>query len=80
MELKRRYLVYLMAMFAVVVFLDQNNVPVPVKLLVGQPFQVELSLIVLLSMLFGVLVTLAGFLVMKQIRERRRQGNGNSSA
>lgn len=78
MELKRRYLVYLMAMFAVVVFLDQNNVPVPVKLLVGQPFQVELSLIVLLSMLFGVLVTLAGFLVMKQIRERRRQGNGNS--
>ncbi|MDH4100127.1 MAG: LapA family protein [Nitrospirota bacterium] len=79
MELKRRYLVYLMALFIVVVFLDQNNVPVPVKLIVGPPVQLELSLIVLISMLAGVLLAMAGFLTMKQMRERRRGENGNSS-
>lgn len=80
MQIKKRYLVYLMILFMAVVFLDQNNVPVPVKLIVGEPIQVDLSLIVMGSIFLGVLMTLGALLGVKRIKknkERSAEPHGN---
>jgi uncharacterized integral membrane protein len=62
-----RYLVMLMILFMVVVFLDQNSTPVPLKMLFGNPFQWGLSLIIVISMLVGAIITVCiGYLLMKR--------------
>ena len=57
MKFKSTYLVILMFLFLVVVFLDQNRVPVPVKIIIGNPFHLGLSLIIIVSMVVGVIMT-----------------------
>ncbi|HLE19107.1 MAG TPA: hypothetical protein VI728_12580 [Syntrophales bacterium] len=58
MKLKSSYLVTLMFLFLVVVFLDQNRTAVPIKILIGNPFQLELSLIIIISIVVGVISTI----------------------
>ena len=48
----------LIFLFLVIVFLDQNRTPVPVKILLGNPFHVGLSLIILISMVIAVVMTI----------------------
>ena len=58
MKFKLRYLIMLIALFMVLVFLDQNRMPVPIKILLGNPFHLGLSLIIVISMLVGVVMTI----------------------
>jgi uncharacterized integral membrane protein len=48
----------LMSLFLVVVFLDQNLGPVPVKIIIGNPFHLGLSLIIIVSMVVGMIMTI----------------------
>jgi uncharacterized integral membrane protein len=47
-----------MSLFLVVVFIDQNRAPVPVKIIIGNPLHLELSLIIIVSMVVGVIMTI----------------------
>jgi uncharacterized integral membrane protein len=47
-----------MFLFMVFVFLDQNRTPVPIKILLGSPFHLGLSLIIIVSMVVGVIMTI----------------------
>ena len=58
MKFKSKYLIMLMAFFLLVVFLDQNRTPVPIKILIGNPFHVGLSLIIIISMVVAVIITI----------------------
>ncbi|MEC4676082.1 MAG: LapA family protein [Nitrospirota bacterium] len=69
--MKVKWLLALIFLFLAVVFLDQNNVPVPVKVIFGKPFYFRLSLIILVSIGVGALLTLAGIRLRKQINAKR---------
>ena len=58
MKIKPSYLVMAISLFLVIVFLDQNRNPVPIKIILGGPFQLGLSLIIIISMLLGVITTI----------------------
>ena len=66
MKFKSSYLVILMLLFMVLVFLDQNRTPVPVKLLIGNPFQVGLSLLIIISVVIGVILAIGVFYLRKK--------------
>jgi uncharacterized integral membrane protein len=55
-----------MFLFLVVVFLDQNRVPVPVKIIIGNPFHLGLSLIIIVSMVVGVIMTIGVIYLMNR--------------
>jgi uncharacterized integral membrane protein len=55
-----------MSLFLVVVFLDQNRVPVPVKIIIGNPFHLGLSLIIIVSMVVGVIMTIGVIYLMNR--------------
>ena len=61
------------ALFLAVLFLDQNRSPVPVKIILGNPHSVGLSSVIILSMLAGAAVTLAGLLGYKIVRRREKR-------
>jgi uncharacterized integral membrane protein len=66
MKSKSRYLVILMLLFLAAVFLDQNRTPVPVKILIGNPFQLGLSLIIIISMVIGVIAAVGVVYLMNK--------------
>jgi len=57
MKFKSSYIMILMSIFLVGVFLDQNRTPVPIKIIFGRPFHLELTLIIIFSMVVAVLIT-----------------------
>jgi uncharacterized integral membrane protein len=59
----------LMALFLVLIFLDQNRMSVPVKVLVGDPLQLGLSLIIIISMVVAAITTLCVIYGMKKKRK-----------
>ena len=69
MKFKPRYLVVLMFLFMVFVFLDQNRGPVPIKILVGNPFHLGLSLIIMISMVVGVIMTIGVIYLRKKKKD-----------
>lgn len=73
MKLKAEYLVLLMSLFLGVVFLDQNRTTVPIKLILGSPFQMDLSTIILLSAISGAFVAFGGLIVFKKYRQKKSQ-------
>lgn len=70
MKFKSRYLVILMSLFLVAVFLDQNRTPVPIKIIIGGPFQLGLSLIIIITMVIAVIMTLG---VVYAMKKRKKQ-------
>jgi len=58
MKIKSSYLIMAISLFLVIVFLDQNQNPVPIKVILGSPFHLGLSLIIVISMLLGVIMTI----------------------
>ena len=58
-------------LFLMIIFLDQNSSHVPMKVIVGRPFGIRLSLIILGSMAIGMMLATAGFLAIK-IRIRKK--------
>jgi uncharacterized integral membrane protein len=69
MKFKPKYLVIAMVLFLVVVFLDQNRRPVPLKFIIGTPVPVDLSLIILISIIIGIVLT-GGFLYLRNKRKK----------
>jgi len=70
MKFKSSYLIVLMFLFMVFVFLDQNRGPVPVKILVGNPFHLGLSLIILISMMLGVIMTIGAIYLINRRKDK----------
>jgi len=68
---KPQYIGIAIALFLILIFLDQNRVSVPLKLFLGKPFQVELSVIVIASVLIGMLIAFSGIFFIKRIKGRR---------
>jgi len=69
MKIKSSYIIMLISMFLVGVFLDQNRVPVPIKIIFGTPFQLELTLIIIISMVVSSLLTIG---VIYMIRKKSK--------
>lgn len=67
---KKWFLGLLIFVFLLAVFLDQNTVPVPVKLFVGGPLHLHLSIIIAASMVTGSLITVAVYLVVRQVQTK----------
>ena len=58
--------------FVFLVFIDQNSTPVPVKIILGSPLHISLSVIIIGSMLFGTVCAFAGLFLVKKIGRNRR--------
>ena len=58
-----------MFLFLVAVFLDQNRTPVPIKILIGNPFQLGLSLIIIISMVVGMIMTIGVVYLMNKRKD-----------
>ena len=59
-----------MSLFLVVVLIDQNWAPVPIKILLGSPFHLGLSLIIIVSMLVGVIMTMGVVYLMNRRKDK----------
>ncbi len=70
---KKWVLALIAFIFLLAVFMDQNTMHVPVKLFVGEPFHIYLSLIIGASMLTGAVLTIAGIMIFKQIQSKLRK-------
>lgn len=73
MKFKPKYLVILMALFLVVVFLDQNRNPVPIKFIVGTPLHADLSLVILISLVLGVALTCVFLYLINKRKKLKKQ-------
>jgi len=72
--LKKKYLLYYaLALFLFVVFIDENGSPVPVKLLMGSPVHINLSVIIIGSMIIGSAFTIIGFIVYRHLHTKVKQ-------
>jgi uncharacterized integral membrane protein len=58
------------ALFLVMVFLDQNRNPVPIKIILGSPFHLGLSLVIIISMVVSVIMTLGVIYLMSRKRNK----------
>jgi len=72
MQKKLIFFSTVITLFFAVLFLDQNNTPVPVKIILGDPRPVGLSSIIVISFLVGVLVTVAVLWLYKAVRKVRK--------
>lgn len=68
--LKKFLLPFLLVVFLLVIFLDQNNNPVPVKVILGPPVHLSLSLIIAISMTVGALLAIGLLLLIKALTHR----------
>ena len=74
--INRNYVLPLItALFVVVVFFDQNHIPVPMKILVGAPTHVSLSMIIMASMLAGAVLGFAGLLLFGKIKDKFKKNS-----
>lgn len=58
-------------LFLAVLFLDQNRGPVPVKIILGDPWSIGLDTVVIVSMLVGVVLAFVGMFTFKSIRKAK---------
>jgi len=70
MKIKSSYIIMLISMFLVGVFLDQNRVPVPIKIIFGAPFQLELTLIIIVSMVVASVLTVGVIYLIKSRKDK----------
>jgi len=70
MPIKFLFMAATMALFLFVIFLDQNIHPVPLKIVIGSPYQISLSGIIITSLLIGMAAALVGILMLKKVRKR----------
>ena len=59
----------IIGLFLVILFLDQNSSPVPVKIILGDPRPIGLSTVILASMLVGVSISIAAFFAYRAVRK-----------
>jgi uncharacterized integral membrane protein len=70
MKFKSSYLVVAISLFLVIVFLDQNRNPVPIKIILGNPFHLGLSLVIIISMMVSVIMTLGVIYLVSRKRKK----------
>jgi uncharacterized integral membrane protein len=70
MKFKSSYLILAISLFLVIVFLDQNRNAVPIKIIIGNPYQLGLSLIIIISMVVSVIMTLGVVYVIKRKKNK----------
>ncbi len=73
MEIKKFILPAISLLFVFMVFMDENNTPVPMKIVFGSPFHLSLSVIIIGSMLFGAACAFAGPFIIKKMREKSKR-------
>ena len=70
MKFKSCYVIMLMSIFLVGVFLDQNRTPVPIKIIFGKPFHLELTLIIIFGMVVAALMTVGVSYLISRKRDK----------
>ena len=70
MRFKSTYLVILMSIFLAGVFLDQNRTPVPIKIIFGSPFHLELTFIIIVSMVVSSFMTIGIIYLIKRRKDK----------
>ena len=70
MKFKSSYLIMLISIFLVAIFLDQNRTPVPIKILFGNPFHLELTLIIVVSMVVSSFMTIGVIYLIKRRKDK----------
>jgi len=70
MKFKSSYVIILMSIFLVGVFLDQNRTPVPIKIIFGKPFHLELTLIIIFGMVVAALMTVGVSYLISRKRDK----------
>jgi len=70
MKFKSSYIVMLISIFLMGVFLDQNRTPVPLKIIFGNPIQLELTLIIIISMVISAIMTVTVIYLLKRKKEQ----------
>ncbi|MBF0506195.1 MAG: LapA family protein [Nitrospirae bacterium] len=73
MDIKKFILPAISLLFVFIVFLDENNTPVPVKIILGSPLHMSLSVIIIGSILFGAGCAFAGLFLVKKMREKPKR-------
>jgi uncharacterized integral membrane protein len=58
-------------LFLVIVFLDQNRNTVPIKIILGSPFHLGLSVIIIISMIVAVLMTLGAVYLISRYKKNK---------
>lgn len=66
----------LAVIFIFVVFMDQNSTLVPMKLILGSPFQIPLNFIIIVSMLAGAGCSFIVLLMLKKMRSKKNNDQG----
>ena len=72
MQKKIIFFTTVVTLFFAALFLDENRTPVPVKFFFMDPQPIGLSTIIVLSMLVGVLATIAVLWLYKSVRKARK--------
>ena len=70
MKFKSSYIVIMISIFLMGVFLDQNRTPVPIKIIFGSPFHLELTLIIIISMAISSAITIGIVYLMKRKKDK----------
>ena len=70
MKFKSSYIVIMISIFLMGVFLDQNRTPVPIKIIFGTPFHLELTLIIIVSMAISSAITIGIVYLMKRKKDK----------
>lgn len=74
MDIVKKYLLpALSLLFIFAVFLDENGTQVPLKMILGSPLHMSLSMIIVGSMIFGAGCSFAGLFFVKKIREKSKR-------
>ena len=68
--IKSIFMAAAVVLFLAVIFLDQNSRPVPLKFIVGTPFNISLSFIIVISMFIGIATALAVILLSIKVRKK----------
>jgi len=72
MQKKVLFFTIVISLFFAVLFLDQNSAPVPVKIILGDPHPIGLSTIIVISVLIGVLLSVAVMYAGKSLLKARK--------
>jgi len=71
MKFRSSYIIILMSIFLAGVFLDQNRTPVPIKIIFGNPFHLELTLIIIVSMVVSSAMTIGVIYMIKRTKDKK---------
>jgi hypothetical protein len=72
MQKKLIFFSTVIVLFLIVLFLDENSAPVPVKIILGDPKPISLSSIIVVSILVGIALSMAGIFTFNAVRKPKK--------